>query len=758
MDSIFETLFKVQPAVFAKGTFGFAPSWPILLGGAALLILALVPLVRYSRRGGGRAAWGPVALRSALLALVLFCLAGPVLRVSRLIPQESFVGVLIDDSASMGIRDGDGASRSDSVRELLGDQGGLLAALEERFKVRLFSMGDRTLRIESPDSLTFSQTRTKLGESVLAAADELGAVPLSGLVVLTDGGDNGDLAIEDLLLDLSARSVRVHTVGFGAESLKRDLEVSRVEAPTRVLKGSSLVVEVTVDQTGFANEEVVLEVEDDGRIVSTQPLQFGADGEPAVASVSFRATEPGAREFDFRIAPKRGETVLENNRRGVLIEVEDRVEKILYFEGEPRHEVKFLRRALQADENLQLVVLLRAAENRFSRFGLDDPEELDGGFPTTREELFAYSGLVLGSIEASHFTLDQLRMIADFAEVRGGGLLMTGGRRSFSEGGWAGTPVAEVLPVTLGPDSTGEGEPINMMFKVALTSAGRSHPALQLAATEEGSAEAWDRFREVGSWNPISGLKPGATALLEATGPEVAGEQIVLASQRYGRGKALAWTVLDSWRWQMDPNIPLEDQTYENLWRQLMRWLVSYSPDRVDLESTRETVGIGDSVELIADVRDAAFRDLNHAEVIAQVSSPQGGVEEVPLHWSVQTNGRYEGSFVAREEGRYSIDYQASSAGELLGSGQTTVRAAPLQVEYFQPQMRRELLEKMATESGGRFYRPSEGRRLASDLELLGGGSTRLEQIDLWDAPIFFLLALMLLAGEWFLRRRRGWV
>ena len=137
--------------------------------------------------------------------------------------------------------------------------------------------------------------------------------------------------------------------------------------------------------------------------------------------------------------PQPGELLAENNARDVLVDVRDRREKILYFEGEPRFEMKFLRRAVTDDKQLQLVVLQRTADNKYLRLEVDDPDELVGGFPKTRDELFQYRGLVLGSIEAAAFTGDQLAMLAEFVDKRGGGLLMLGGPRSFSEGGYAGT-------------------------------------------------------------------------------------------------------------------------------------------------------------------------------------------------------------------------------------------------------------------------------------------------------------------------------
>ena len=112
--------------------------------------------------------------------------------------------------------------------------------------------------------------------------------------------------------------------------------------------------------------------------------------------------------------------------------------------------MKFIRRAVEDDKNLQVVILQRTAENKYlARSTSATPDELIGGFPKTREELFAYRAIILGSIEAAAFTPEQLRMLADFASKRGGGLLMLGGRRSFAEGGWGGTPVGEVLPVVI---------------------------------------------------------------------------------------------------------------------------------------------------------------------------------------------------------------------------------------------------------------------------------------------------------------------
>jgi len=189
------------------------------------------------------------------------------------------------------------------------------------------------------------------------------------------------------------------------------------------------------------------------------------------------------------------------------------------------------------------------------RLDVGSPDEVVGGFPKTREELFAYRAIILGSVEAASFSPDQLRMLADFVSKRGGGLLMLGGRRSFAEGGWGGTPVAEVLPVEFdtnarGTNSNGEGGYFTRL-SVHPTRAGAVYPVTQLAENEKASATKWDGMPTVSAVNQVRSVKPGATILLTGT-TESKQEQVVLAYQRYGRGKSLAFPVQDSWMWKMD--------------------------------------------------------------------------------------------------------------------------------------------------------------------------------------------------------------
>ncbi|MBW8895208.1 MAG: hypothetical protein JF613_03360 [Acidobacteria bacterium] len=694
-------------------------------------------------------------LRIATLAVMLFCLFRPILVVKAAVPQQNFLAVLIDDSRSMQITDWGTSSRGAFVKQTFGKDAPIVKALSERFVLRPFHFSSSAARLASTDDLTFTGAQTRLGAALEGARQELAGLPLAGMVMVSDGADTTDASLTEALLGLKAASVPVFTVGVGRDRLTRDVQIDRVSTPRTALQGTSLVIDAVVTQTGYAGETVSLDVENEGRIVGSQEVKLPMDGEPAAVRVRFTAADPGPRVFTFRIAPRPGELVTQNNARDALIDVADRKEKILYYEGEPRPEMKFLNRAVADDKNLEVVTLQRTADNKYMRVGVENADELAAGFPKTREELFAYRGLILGSIEAGAFTGDQLRMISEFVERRGGGLLMLGGARSFAEGGYAGTPVADALPVTLDrPARTLDVLPVARLH-VKPTRAGEAHGVTQIAATEAASTARWADMPVLTSVNAIREVKPGATVLLNGT-DERRRDQVVLASQRYGRGKTLAFPVQDSWHWQMDVKMTVEDQTHENYWRQLLRWLVDSVPNTVEVHTTTERVEPGEPVTLVADVVDPAYVEVNDARVIAKVSGPKGTPIEVPMQWTGERNGEYRATFQAADQGLYVAHVEATRAGKSLGTGSTEVRATPSDAEYFDATMHAPRLKRIAEETGGRFYTPETIAGMPEDLRYTGRGVTTVEERELWHMPIVLFVLLGLISAEWAYRRAVG--
>ena len=758
-ENIFQALFSYRPVVFQQGDFRFDITTAsfVAAGIAALIMGAAIFTYRtVGTNGRPRDRFVLTVLRMAALGLVVFCLFRPTLVVKAAIPQQNVVAVLMDDSRSMQIGDWDGKPRAEFLRtEFAGNTSPVLKSLSERFLVRTFRFSSQSGRVNSVKDLTFGGSQTKIGTALDGVREELAGLPVAGIVLVTDGADTTEGSLTNTLLNLKADKLPVFTVGVGSAKLPKDIQIDRVSTPRTVLKGASLLVDAVITQSGYSGQTVTLDVEDDGRIVGSQKVQFPVDGSPAAVRVRATASQPGPRVFTFKVAPQQGEVVTQNNQRDTLVDVRDTREKILYFEGEPRSEMKFIRRAVADDKNLQIVTLQRTADNKFLRLDVDTPDELLGGFPKTRDELFAFKGLILGSIEAAAFSADQLQMIADFVDKRGGGLLMLGGARSFGEGGYGGTPVADALPLVIDSKTRASDPTFFARLKVLPTRAGAAHAVTQIAATEDASAARWPDLPQVTSINNPLSIKPAATVLLNGT-DERNRTLPMLVWQPYGRGKGIAFLPQDSWEWQMHASIPLEDMTHENLWRQMLRWLVADSPTPVEGSTTVDRVEPGEAVTIEASVVDPTWLDVNDAHVMARVTRPGGSTLDVPLQWTGERDGQYRGTFVSTVPGAYEINVDADRNGKPIGTSSAYVRAGAADSEYFDPTMHEAPLRRIAEETGGRFYTTANVAGLAEDVSYAGRGVTSVEERELWNMPIILIMLVGLVCAEWGYRRAVG--
>ncbi|MGE0364032.1 MAG: glutamine amidotransferase [Vicinamibacterales bacterium] len=759
LDWLSQLLLGVRWVVFDQGELRFAApagAWFALLAGLGAVAVAAVAYQRAPRRLTGRDRVVLTALRAALVALLLVCLFRPMLVLRAAVPHQNVLGVLLDDSRSMRIADHDGQPRSAYVQEEFGAADrGLRRALGERFTVRTLRFSSGLAAAPTGQDLTFSGSNTRLAAALDQARQQLAGVPLAGLVVVSDGADTSGGALEPSLLALKASGVPVFAIGVGKETAERDIQVGRVTAPRTVLAGTTLLLDAVVTGHGYAGQSLTLDVLDSGAIVGSQTFTVAADGQPTTVRVRFTASDPGPRVFSFRVPPQPGELLPENNTRDVLVDVRDRREKVLYFEGEPRFEMKFLRRALTDDKQLQLVVLQRTADNKYLRLEVDDPEELVGGFPKTRDELFQYRGVVLGSIEAAAFTGDQLAMLSEFVDKRGGGLLMLGGPRAFSEGGYAGTALGDTLPVTL-ERMTPPAEPVVTRLAVRPTRAGAGHAVSQIGATDAASATRWTELPELTTVNAVDAVKPGATTLLSAAADGSRRERPVLAFQRFGRGKSAAFTPQDSWLWQMHASISVEDQTHETFTRQLLRWLVDGVPDPVELSTSTDRAEPGEPITLTAEVSDPSFVAVNDAQVTATVAGPDGATTTVPLTWNGQRDGAYTGTLTTSAPGWYEARVEAMRGGTSLGASTVHVNAGPGDAEYAETTLQMAALRRLADDTGGKAYTPATASALLEDVQYTGRGITAVEERELWNAPLMLVLLLGLLSAEWGYRRAVG--
>lgn len=778
LDTIGTWLFKFSPRAFARGEFVTAPVLPavVLLGAAAVLVLLVIVTHTRLRTLPARDRVVLGTLRVLTLLLVVACLFRPGLVIAAAVPQRNVLAVLFDDSRSMRIADaGDvggaaasapgqtdrdsaalaAGTRLGAVQRTFADSSELMRSLGERFALRRFRFSATAAPIGTAADVRALGTRSDLAQALEDVRLDLEGVPLAGVVLVTDGADNGSTSMDDALLALRARRVPVYTVGVGRERFDRDVAIERVQSPRRLLSGAVGVMEVDVRLRGLAEKNVPLTLEADGRVVATETVTVPSRGDLVTMRLRIPPLAPGVHRLAVRVRPSADEIVTQNNEWQTSLEVRTGPDRVLYVEGEPRPEFAFLRRAVAEDSAVQVVGLMRSAERKYLRLGVRDSLELLNGFPTNREELFAYRAVILGSIEASFFSAEQLRMLADFVSVRGGSLLVLGGRAALSEGGFAGTPLADVLPLTLTRGEVNEDGPA-LPVQVRPTRAGEVHPALQLRESLGASRQRWDSLPPLTLVNQLGALRAGATLLLSGRTEGGRSDVPILSWQRYGRGMSAVFAAQDSWLWRMDASIAVEDRSHHTFWRQMIRWLVDDVPAPFDVVATPARVAPGESVLLRAQVATPQFEDVNNATVAAVVTGPTGTSESLTLEWSLRGDGSYSARFTPQDTGRYTIDATAITSRDSSQAVTTEVLVDERGADVAQAELRTPLLRRIADETGGRYYPIDAAAALADDATYTDAGVTVREAQDLWDMPVIFLLLALALGLEWGYRRWRG--
>ncbi len=728
---------------------GSWPKWVLVLG----ILAAAGSLGWIVWRSRGQASRSVRGLRMAViwilqsltLAVLLLLLWEPAISVTALKPQQNIVAVVIDDSQSMGVND-TGRPREQAAIDLLNS--GLIKSLQRRFQVRLYRLGNGVSRIQGLSEIQAGDPATQIGKGLRQLAEEAATLPIGAVVLLSDGSDNAGGIDLDTMTELQRRRLPVSTIGFGKDQLTNDVELDGLDLPSKTLPGSRLQAVVTVRQNGFTGKHANLVITGSGSVLASKDITLRAGPEQR-ESVEFNAAKSGVQEIEARVDLLPGETNTRNNQLERVLSIDTAKKRILYVEGEPRWEFKFIRRAVEDDPALQVVSMLRTTQNKIYRQGIETVNELVDGFPSKPEDLFQYQAIILGSVESAFFTTEQQQSIKEFVDRRGGGLLFLGGRYSLADGGYNVPPFTELLPVIL----PARKDTFRRDFVPAeLTEAGKNSLVCRIENNAEKSADHWEVLPYLANYQDPGTPKPGATVLARV---DAGGNRIpLLITENYGRGRTAVFATGGSWRWRMQQ--PVGDTSQETFWRQLLRWTAGSTPSRVVVSTPNARVKDDGRVELRAEVRDKSYLPVSDASVQAHVIGPEGSAVTVPLRPDPLAQGIYSAAWSAPDQGSYVAEVSATRATDSLGSDTLTFRREDGVAENFHREQNRELLQKLAEQTGGQYYTTRDADRLPREIAYSEAGITSREIRDLWDMPAIFLLVLALRSTEWLLRRRWG--
>ncbi|HTZ72356.1 MAG TPA: glutamine amidotransferase [Candidatus Aquilonibacter sp.] len=751
---MFEFFFKYPTAIFSKGQFVLLSGWPhwllYVLMAAAAAALAWLIHRRMAQAAAGMKGWHAAAiwaLESLLAVLLLLVVWQPAIVIAELKPQQNIIAVLVDDSRSMSLADNGTTREQQAVKAL---NSGVLDQLQKKFQTRIYRVDNQLTRVSSLDSLqNATAPATRLGATLKDFADETSGLPIGAVVLMSDGADNTGGIDASTIAALRSREIPVDTVGFGPEQVPNDVEINDVTVAPRIMQNSRLSAAVTFHQNGFSGRKATLAVHDGDKLLASREITLASDGTVQTEALPFNAGAAGVKSLRFSIDPLPGETNTENNAVTRELDVTQGKRKILYVEGEPRWEYKFIRRAEDDDPNVQLVSMLRTTENKIYRQGITSPDELADGFPSTADVLFQYQAIIIGSIEAGYFTPAQQELMREFVDRRGGGMLFLGGRSSLAAGIWQGSAVADLLPVVL-PTSkdTFRRDPAIPI----LTQAGADSMVTRLDDDPQKNAERWKKLPYMMDYQDAGTTKPGAAVLLQmrADGRTLP----LLITENYGRGRTAVMATGGSWRWQM--LMPLGDTSYFTFWQQLLRWLIQDTPGQVVASVPNPMLYDDGHIQISADVRDKTYTPATDAQVQAQIMGPNGFTATVDMQPAPNSPGIFQADFTADQPGSYIANVTAQRAGQELGSDSVPFERLDGVAENFHTGQNRALLEELASQTGGKYWTPSDLAKLPAEIPYSAAGITMRDTKELWDMPIIFFLVILLRFSEWFLRRKWG--
>ncbi len=732
--------------------------------GVAVLVGAVLACLGVAREPLAARKWALWVLRVLAAACAVFFLLEPGLRKVQVARVKNRVAVLVDRSASMTFPVAAGKqSRSQAVAESLAALAPQMDAMKDQFAFEVVGFDPEL----SPISVKTVETEPARGNKTdllstlrsLKASEGTSARKLSGVVLLSDGADNGELA-----QGLNGRAkqvlegfgVPVSTVAVGQGGLK-DLAIENIKVDDFAFVRNSITAEVEVRARGFSGQATQAVLRREGRIVASAPIRFASDDDVQVAKFTFAPDQTGRFVYTVSAPVFPDEAVTENNTRAFTLKViRDRV-RVLLVAGRPSWDERFLREFLKQDANVELISFY------ILRNSPDDPmvgnDELSL-IPFPRDEIFSEKVHTFDLLVILNFNNDDLSISLSQYEdsikkylLNGGALASVGGDRSFGDARF--TTFADVLPVSTAGAS--ELAP----FKVRLTPEGARHPITALGTGSVSTEAAWEALPPIPGMNSVR-ARPGATVLLDNPFSVVDGKNAPLLSiWDYGRGRVMALNSDGSWAWAFTSHVGgAQSRVYERLWGNAVRWLVR-DPELTAMSVTADspTVEPGKPVGISAIARSSDFQPVAQAQVTIELISADDGRIVAQQTVPAGPDGAAHVEFPSPPAGPYKIVGRAAQGEKVLGEMSDAIAVRASGKELSDARVNAALLEDIAKATGGAFF---EGPSFSlSDVPfkeppLVEVGRSRDQ--PLWDRWYWLTLMVLIMGAEWALRRRFGYI
>jgi hypothetical protein len=721
------------------------------------------------------------AIRASLLLLLSVLLAGPALRIAQESIEEDWVIVLADRSRSMAIRDGAPEadrrrkSRDESLRDAIGGShdawrriGADRTLLWLGFTGGAFDLMPNAPNEESSESVqtalaaqdvTELGDRTLMDEAISQALQRAAARPVAGIVLFTDGRTTAPPS-RATLRRLQASAAKVFVVPLGSTASAGDMAVANVDIPRRAFVRDEVPVRVEIERSGETGSPTgapakvrLVDAVTGERLAESVVGEFPAGSNSTSVTLLPRSDEPGRREWKVELDAGDGDLVTENNERLAQVEMVDRPLRVLYIDGYPRWEYRYLKNLLIRESTIESSILLLSADRDFAQEGNLPITRL----PRTREEFAQFDLFIIGDVPSGFFTPEQLELMRDQVAQRGTGMLWIGGERSTPKS-WDSTALADLLPMRPPLALATIDAPINLVATSAATSLG----LLKVGNDDAWPAEladpkvGWSRL-EWAQAIPIEQLKPTAETLAVGVPSDDRDSDRsrtwpVITAMKYGAGEIVYVATDEVWRWRYGRGERYTEQVWLPLVRMLGREALAGGGASASLRAVPSRIQLGQSVRLELVIGDARLVDRGDAAVDAEVglsnSLDRTGWSEIEL-LRTQRPGEFAATLSPDAVGRFTARVPTGPAA----GAEVSFDCERPDDETRKASADHELLAELARETGGTVVRPEELNSLPGLLPKRSVVTEHASLEPLWDAPLALILIVLLATVEWLGRR-----
>lgn len=757
--------------------FATPPAPWIMLAGAVIAAYAVHTLYH---REQAPTRWRRVmaVLRFGAIMTVLFIIAQPMLVLRRNHIDPSRVIVLLDRSNSMNALDERSQDSSAPISRwtattdaLTRAKDGLIPNLASRQRVQIMSYADSTVPeadVNAPTKLAEIASRlqekapagsqTHLATAITTALTQSQGSPLAAIIIAGDGRQTNDEPLEAALAQAQARSVPIHVVCAGSSHPLPDLRLDSAVCDDDVFLRDRVIVRTRVAINGYdapLDAEIQLRDKASNEVLASRTIHLDPATPQPPFDLAFQPSKPGRNAFVAKITPRPEETNTDNNTVDLSVNARDEKLSVLYIEGPPRYEYRYLKNMLLRESSIDSSCLLVSATPGFAQEGTRPIRR----FPQSVEELRPYDVILLGDIDPRGDWISpvQLAMLADHVSQQGAGIAFIAGE-SFVPHRLRQTPLEKLLPVRIDPEFLGRYEQsIAETFAPKLTVEGRQSGLFGLAADDDsdqwvGSGAGWYWFARV------LGTQPASTVLLTHPATTGGAPSMPLAVLgRAGAGRTFYLGTDDLWRWRQS----IGEQEYEALWLRIIRTLARSRRLGADcawrLDVDRRNYEVGQRVHVrLAGTENVLSTDVG--DMTLRVMEAQRGVtQRVALRPTHPGSRDFEADFTTDAPGHYDLIPQLPEQSDGCKKLGASIRVTQIDHERLRPEADPELLRMIASRTGGRFAKPGD------DLAALAGQiPDRSVQIPddieepLWDKPLMVVLFAVLIIAEWIVRKTRG--